>query len=498
MGWTMAGCMATAALLLACAGAAASADAPTIWAAPAGESICADYTLTLNGRPAPVHECRVSAVPLNQVWPGYQRPIDQTETAGFATWGQSGPVTVQITAAKPFAGVVVRPLSRGIHPKVAGRQVRFTLTRPGQVTVEFDGPHRTLHLFANPPEAPAPRQDAPGVRYFGPGVHRPGKITLHSGETLYLAGGAVVHTAVEAREATGVRIAGRGIIDTSEYERDRGGGSIRLMDCRDVKIEGVILRDPDVWCLSAFGCRDMEIANVKLVGLWRYNADGIDICNSQNVTLRGSFVRAFDDAVVLKGLNWGKGGYHERAVSGIRVEDMVLWCDWGRALEIGAETSAPEFTDIVFRNCDIIRTTHIAMDIQCGDRAVVHGVRYDDIRVETDAVCPAPKMQATRDEKYAANPKDPYLPFLLVIVIARNPYSQDTERGKVHDITYSRITVAGRRMPPSSFSGLDAEHSVQGISIEGLTMNGKPALSAQEANLTLGANAAGVRFSRAP
>lgn len=498
MGWTMAGCLTVAALLLTCAAHGASAAPPTIWPAPDGEAIFADYTLTLNGRPAPVHECRVSAVPLNQVWPGYQRPIDQTETAGFATWDQSGPVTVQITAAKPFATVVVRPLSRGIRLKASGRQVRFTLARPGQFTVEFDGPHRTLHLFANPPEAPAPSPESPGVRYFGPGVHHPGKIALRSGETLYLAGGAVVHTAVEAREATGVRILGRGIIDTSEYERDKGGGSIRLMDCKDVKIEGVILRDPDVWCLSAFGCRDMDIANVKLVGLWRYNADGIDICNSQNVTLRGSFVRAFDDAVVLKGLNWGKGGYHERPVSGIRVEDMVLWCDWGRALEIGAETSAPEFTDIVFRNCDVIRTTHIAMDIQCGDRAVVHGVRYEDIRVETDEVCPAPKMQAARDEKYQTNPKDPYLPFLLVIVIARNPYSQDSERGRVRDITYSRISVNGRRTPPSSFSGLDAEHTVQDVSIQALRVNGKLAMTAQEANLTIGPGASDVRFSPAP
>lgn len=71
----------------------------------------------------------------------------------------------------------------------------------------------------------------------------------------------------------GVRILGRGILDTSAYERDKGGGCIRLTDCSDVKIEGVVLRDPDVWCLSAFGCREIEITNVKLVGLWRYNAD---------------------------------------------------------------------------------------------------------------------------------------------------------------------------------------------------------------------------------
>ena len=71
------------------------------------------------------------------------------------------------------------------------------------------------------PETGAPNRDAAGVRYFGPGVHHPGKIQLKSGETLYVAGGAVVYTAVEARGAVGVRIRGRGIIDTSQYARIR-------------------------------------------------------------------------------------------------------------------------------------------------------------------------------------------------------------------------------------------------------------------------------------
>ena len=49
----------------------------------------------------------------------------------------------------------------------------------------------------------------------------------------------------------------------------------------------------------------MTIANVKLVGLWRYNADGIDVCNSQDVVVSDCFVRAFDDALVIKGLKFG-------------------------------------------------------------------------------------------------------------------------------------------------------------------------------------------------
>ncbi len=133
--------------------------------------------------------------------------------------------------------------------------------------------------------------------------------------------------------------------------------------------------------------------------------------------IRDSFVRAFDDAIVLKGLNWGRGDFHERPVRNVRVHDNVIWCDWGRALEIGAETSAPEIAEVRFRDCDIVRTTHIAMDIQCGDRALVQDIRYENIRVEIDDVCPAPRMQGSREDRYLEEPSGAYVPNLLVIVI---------------------------------------------------------------------------------
>jgi hypothetical protein len=469
----------------------------TIWAAPPGEKLCEDYELRVDGQPVPVYACRVSAVPFNQVWPGYQRPIDQTELAGFAHWGMSSPVSVEVTAKQSFTNVLVRPSASGIRPAVNGRTLTFALLQAGQVTVELDGPHHALHLFADPPETGAPNRDSAGVRYFAPGVHHPGKIQLKSGETLYLAGGAVVYTAVEARGAAGVRILGRGIIDSSEYARGQGGGCIRLTDCSDVKVEGVILRDPDVWCLSAFGCRNIEVDNVKLIGLWRYNADGIDICNSQEVVIRNSFVRSFDDAIVLKGLNSGGGGFQERPVRNVRVQNLVLWCDWGRALEIGAETSAPEIGDVRFQDCDIIRTTHISLDIQCGDRALVHDIRYENIRVETDEVCPAPRMQGSANERYVQDRHAQYVPDLLVIVIRKNAYSKDAERENVRDVTYADVSVTGERVPRSSFNGLDARHTVEGVWLDDLRLNGKPAMNATEANLTVGPHVNAVRFGKA-
>ena len=92
-----------------------TAPAQTIVAAPApeGETPYEDYQLTVGGKPVPVYSCRVSAIPFNQVWPGYQRPLDQTELAGFASWDMHGAVRIEIETAQPLQSVVVRPASLG-------------------------------------------------------------------------------------------------------------------------------------------------------------------------------------------------------------------------------------------------------------------------------------------------------------------------------------------------------------------------------------------------
>ena len=496
------------------------ADSPAVlaWPAPEQEKLFGDYTLRVNGQAVPVYVCRVSAMPFDQVWPGYQRPLDQTELAGFGYWEMTGPVHVEVLAKRPFRAVAVRPSSRRIQPLVQGSRVTFELPHPGQITVEFDGTHHALHLFANPPQSAALRPGDPSVLYFGPGVHRPGRILLKNGQTVYIAGGAVVYTAIEGRGVHGVRILGRGIIDTSEFERGKGGGSIHLEDCSDVQVEGVIIRDSDLYGLSAFGCQNLEVANVKLIGFWRYNSDGIDMCNTQNVTIRDCFIRSFDDSMVVKGVNGPSGGarplpgqsYDNRPVRNLRVSGLVIWCDWGRALEIGAETSAPEMADLIFRNTDVIRNTHIAMDIQHSDRAAIHDVRFEDIRVEVDDANPLPIIQKRRGEKYNPHAGAPaaacggcatlpgqadYLPNLMVIVIHHTAITRDKEQGTVRDVVFKDISVTGKNLPPSALTGFDAVHDVRGVAIQNLRFNGRPITSQPDAHLEIRSNVHDVRFT---
>ncbi len=464
----------------------------TSGSAPAGEAVSEHYRLTVNGQAVPVLACRVSAVPFNQVWPGYQRPLDQTELAGFASWDMRGPVRVEVRSLRAVHSAVVKPASLGIRPEVEGDLIRFALERPRPVIVEVNGRHHALHLFANPPEPHAPAAGTPGLRYFGPGVHRPGKIELKSNESVYLAPGAVVYGSIQANAATNLHIWGRGILDVSQAERGKGGGAIRLSGCSDVTVEGLVLRDPDVWCFSLFGCSRVDVANVKLVGLWRYNADGIDVCNCQDVAVRDCFVRAYDDALVVKGL---KSAYDKLPVRNVRFSRCTLWCDWGRAMEIGAETCAPEIADVAFEDCDIVRTTHIAMDIQHGDRAAVRDIRFQSIRVEIDAANPCPRLQKAPGEVFPGNDKEAFCPELMTLVIFKTFYSKDEARGTIRSVLFKDIDVASPKTPPSSFRGYDAEHGVDGVTIENLRVNGQPVRNAEAARLNIGPHVLNVRLA---
>jgi len=477
---------------MVCLFSVSEATAVTTFPGPPGEETSNDYEVRVDGKPVFVYRARVSAVPFNQVWPGYQRPLDQTEQASFAYWDMSGPVSVEITSKRPLDNVAIRPTSYGIRPELREDRIVFQLSEPRQITVEVNGTHGALHLFASPPETDAPRPEDPNVHYFGPGVHRPGRITLKSNESVYVAGGAVVYGAVHATGAENITIRGRGIIDVSPFARGKGGGAIRLSDCRNITIDGIVMRDPDVWCCSLFGCRKATVSNVKLIGLWRYNADGIDVCNSQDVTITDSFIRSFDDSIVLKGL---KNAYDDRPIRDVRVRRCVIWNDWGRAMEIGAETCAPEIRDVVFADCDVIHTCHIAMDIQHGDRATIENIRFDNVRVEVDEKAYLPKMQRQREEKYDVD-RSSYCPALLVLVIRKNNYSHDPERGRIRDVLIKDVVVVGKHFPHSSIQGYDDEHLVENVRIENLRVDGRVIGSAEEGRFRIGKHVRNVEFSR--
>ena len=74
-------------------------------------------------------------------------------------------------------------------------------------------------------------------------------------------------------------------------------GNIKFYDCRNVSVEGGLFRNSSVWCVNIFHCFDCVVDNIKVFGQWRYNTDGVDVVNSQNITVNGK--RATKDDFII-------------------------------------------------------------------------------------------------------------------------------------------------------------------------------------------------------
>ena len=249
----------------------------------------------------------------------------------------------------------------------------------------------------------------------------------------------------------------------------------------NVEISGVIFNDASAWTAAFFNCDNILVDNIKTIGMWRYNSDGVDFVNSSNGIVRNSFLRNFDDVIVLKGIK----GYDHRNVENIQVENCVLWCDWGRALEIGAETCADEYRNIVFRNCDIIHASTKAMDLQNGDRANVHMVLFEDIRVEYSKYAMPEVYQESDDMEYVWDGK-PNIPWLFYAHLYCGLWSDDNLLGTNSNIRLKNIQVfmdEGLERPKIGLYGANEDHMTYDITIEDLYINGVKVVSYEDANI---------------
>ena len=491
-----------------------------------GEPPSAAFTMTVDGAPTPLYSARVSKHPINRRWPGHQRPVEQTELASFALFEMDAPAQIVLKPSCPFHNVIVRPLSRAVHPRVEAGVISFTLPRAGAYTVELDGPHCALHLFADPVKryGAGPRDE--NVLYYGKGIHDVGLIRLQSNQTLFLDEGAVVYARVEACDAHNIRILGHGILDGSrnhekilfefgdrEIEQFNKGFAVenasrshlvQLEYCDHVEIDGITLRDSPLYTIRPIACRDLRIEGVKIIGNWRYTSDGIDMHNCERVHIKDCFVRTYDDSICIKGFDYLQdeadmlhNGILHDTFRDVLVEGCVIWCDWGCSLEFGAETRAREICGVTFRDCDLIHNAAVALDVKNVDYADIHDVLFENIRVEYGAVSQRPMLQKSDLDVYAEDPDSDYMPGLFGAYILYIPeYSKDgTRRGRIRDVAFRNVAVSAPRMPPSEIHGYDAQHLCSNIAFENIRLNGRRLHDLAAAGIRQNAFAAGVHFS---
>lgn len=490
---------------------------------PEGEALYAKISVAVNGISVATTAARVSAMPYNTAWPGMQRPLDQTELAPVLSFSADEPVTVTVSYEHDPTEVLVRPLSRNVIAKMEGNTATLTLKTPGAYTVEADGFHEALHIFFDPVKDFEPyAEEGRTLLRYGAGVHDIGRVELFSDTTVFIDRDAVLYGSFIAVNAENITVCGYGVIDGSREKRVSGddllpldyyapiptdreaflsfltnnrvlNGLLRFYRCNNIHVEGVTLRDASTFALIPANCDGVVIDNIKTIGMWRYNADGIDLFNCRNVTVRNCFLRDFDDCMVLKGIC----GWDAWDMEHILVENCVTWCDWGRNLELGAETNAPAYRRILFRDCDCIHGSTIFCDIQHHNRAEISDVTFENIRCEYtrhqlsdtyqhDMAAPFVQTQPVRH------------PWLLAVpMFAMGLFSKDGLHGCAHDITFRDIQILTDSddlpLPVSVFAGLDSDHRVSRIRIQNVTVNGRR-LTREEAQLQINKYTEDIQF----
>ena len=464
-----------------------------------------DYEILCEGKRVGAYACRVSAHPFNRVWPGKQRDISQTEGAAYVMLGNDGETRLEITPKTPFQRVAVRPAAKGAGIAVCGGTVSVTFPSAGQYTVEFDDCHHTLMVFIDPEKDLSAWRAGEDVLYFAPGVHYADeRILLESGQTVFLDEGCVLYGSLNAVDQRDVRIVGHGVLDNSRMRRqdaiqstpdivseeDPGIGlPIYCNRCENVTVEGITIVDSSEWSMKFTGCKNVLVDNVKLCGMWRYNADGCDFCNTVNATVRNSFLRTFDDCLVVKGL----ASNRETPVEHILAENCVLWCDWGRCMEVGAETCAPYMRDITFRNCYVIRGSDVVMDVQQGDSGDVEDVTFENIEIEYCGDEQRLAIQTEEDGEYPYRGV-PHTPRPFVLVSGVTMWSHDDKAGDMRNITFRNINIRtpDGQIPGGSFlKTREAKSRIENVFFEGVRVNGR-ACSLRDLGVSVEGNVIGV------
>ena len=497
--------------LLVLVGLGLSLPAAQIYPAPERERIYPGYTVEVDGKKAPVSEVRCSAMPFNRRWPGHQRQVEQTELCGMVRFAFEGKATVSVTAARDFKTVKIRPFSRNVAYSTNGRTVTFDIMRPGGYSVEFDGYHNNLHVFADPPDNASAVSAKPPTMTFGPGVHDIGLRFLKSGDIVHIDPGAIVYGAFHASNATDIAILGRGIIDMSRIKEKilfpaTGDGHeavqnakrwhmIDMRNCRNVRISGVMLRDSLCYNIAMWGCEDVDVSNVKIIGQWRFNTDGIDLHNCRRARVSDCFARTYDDTFCFKA-HEGYGNCED-----CTFERCVAWNDWGKAFEVGVECRAEHLRRLAFRDCDCIHAVSWVMDVSNVDYGRVSEVMFDDIRIEQDDPMPRSQLQEKDESPFDATEGLDAPPRLFQALINfHHEYSKEnggqwSGGGFIDGVTVRnvRVTTDGRK-PLVRCLALDEKHRPENIVFEDMAINGRSVPDVRSVELDVGKGAVAPQF----
>ncbi|KAK7507341.1 hypothetical protein BaRGS_00001276, partial [Batillaria attramentaria] len=252
-------------------------------------------------------------------------------------------VTVEVHTPRDFQHCIVRPKHYGINCRHAGSKIaKFDVpSNTKMMSVEFDYDYGSytghditdkLMVFADPPETHKPNKNDNHVLYYDVGVHNlNGQKDIGAKTEVYLAPGAFVKGGFITSQGHGVKIYGRGVLDNRDYkwhDNRFSWATINMDKGHQHTVEGITISDSCFYFIRALSDHN-TISNVKMVGAWIYNNDGVStgdngVLYADNVHVSRCVVWQAQNGAVFQ-TGWWTG----RDMHNVRVTDVdIIHTDW--------------------------------------------------------------------------------------------------------------------------------------------------------------------------
>ena len=260
----------------------------------------------------------------------------------------------------------ILPSRHGVSATLSGENIKFTLNKPGQYSVEIgnDGYKNGLIIFADPPETDIPdissgsykvlknagKADVTSLNtslngiYFKSGVHDIGvfKVPAHI-KNIYFEKGSWVYGSIIMDGCSGVKIFGRGILSSGKLNYRESHCIEAINQSNNITINGIVIADPKYFAVRLIGSNN-NVSWTKVIGGWVYNCDGIAAYEGSFVT--NCFIWANDDAIKVfrNNITWSdcvvwqlnNGGVIQMAWGGSNSENVkisrvdILRAEWNK------------------------------------------------------------------------------------------------------------------------------------------------------------------------
>jgi hypothetical protein len=215
-----------------------------------------------------------------------------------------------------------------------------------------------------------------GSVILGPGQYVSAQLTLHGRMTFYLQKGAVLlggtnpadypvlipdgtpakancRGLIYAANADGLIIDGDGEINgqckllNMKGDESQRPSLLRIFQSNGVTVRNITLTHPRMWTEVYSECGNLTVDHITVdAPPDAINLDGIDICDSHDVTVRNCDITSEDDAVCLK-------SHGAQGLQNILVENNRIRSTKADGIKIGTATVGP-ISHIVFRNNTVL------------------------------------------------------------------------------------------------------------------------------------------------